>query len=673
MRWSHLAGRLLCLALSTSGAALAQQATEPSQESPASDAPVGEPLRVPTVEVEEARVAPEPPDSAERRDPSGALTVIRVDEFGGAARDTAAMLSTAPGVTVQDSGGYGQSKSLVVRGASSNGTLVLLDGIPLNGAGGIADLSRVPAALAERFEVLRGGAGARYGSGGLGGAINIITRRPGASPRVAGELSYGSWDTALGWLSASGPLAGGEALLLVHGGTSSGRFPYSFDPSPTLPGDALLERRRTNNDARGAGGLLRLRRELGGGFSADLLGELSFDERGLAGTAQNPSEDVRQSGGRGSASLRLAGTLPGGVRTNARAWFRRDRVALSGGPLGQLGAQVQRVGGVEVEGQVLLGDWHSLSALVGLGGESVSAAETNEASGGEPTWLRASVMAMDELLLWDGQLVVAPSLRVERAGPYTLLSPKVGTTVSLPVGFELRANAGRSHRAPSFLELYVRQGTLLPNPDLRPESALYADAAVVHRSEESFASVGGFVSLYQDLISYEAYPPGAAKPYNFTSARVMGLETEGEWRPHPLLSGAFSYTLTMSSDLQRDGRFYLRELPYRPRHKLSARVMGGPRWLTGRVEVAAQSAHFLTRDGAMSLPGRTFVHAGLSSTWGSRTEFTVTCEVKNLFDARAEDFVGYPLPGRGVYLSVTGAFGPGAPAPASAASGMDAP
>ena len=658
MRSSFLA-RWLCLALSTSGSALAQRAESPPQDLPASDAPGDEPLLVPTVEVEAVSAAPEPPDAASRRDPSGALTVIPVDEFGGAARDTAAMLASAPGVTLQDLGGYGQSKSVVVRGASSNGTLVLLDGIPLNGTGGIADLSRVPVALAERFEVLRGGAGARYGSGGLGGAINIITRRPGASPRVAGEFSYGSWDTALGWLSASGPLLGNEALLLVHGGTSSGRFPYFFDPSPTLPGDALLERERTNNDARGAGGLLRLRRDLGGGFSADVLGELSFDERGLAGTAQNPSEDARQAGGRGSASVRLTGTLPGGVRADARAYFRRDRVALSGGALGMKGAQVQRLGGVELEGQVLLGDWHSVSALVSVGGESVSAAETNAASGGEPTWLRASVMAMDELLLWDGQLIVAPSLRVEQAGPYTLLSPKVGATVTLPAGFELRANAGRSHRAPSFLELYVRQGTLLPNPELRPESALYADAAVAHRSDVSLASVGGFVSLYQDLISYEAYPPGAARPYNFTNARVMGLEAEGEWRPHPLVSGAFSYTLTVSSDLQPDGRFYLRELPYRPRHKLAARVLGGPRWLTGRVELVGQSAHFLTRDGAMSLPGRAFVHAGLSSTFGSRTELTVSCEVKNLLDTHAEDFVGYPLPGRAVYLSVAGAFGQG--------------
>ena len=649
MRWSYLARPLLGVALGTSGVALAQT-------------PDGEPFRVPTVEVEEARAAPEPADSASRRDPSGALTVIPVEGVGSAARDTAALLSTAPGVTLQDSGGYGQSKSLMVRGAASNGTLVLLDGIPLNGAGGIADVSRVPVALAERFEVLRGGAGARYGSGGLGGVVNIITRRPGPDARFAGELSYGSWDTAVGWLSATGPLAGNEALVLVHGGTSNGRFPYPFNPNPTLPGGPLEERRRVNNDAHAAGGLVRLRRELSARLSLDVMGELSVDERGLAGTAQNPSEDARQGAGRGAVNLRLAGAWDGGTRLDARVYARRDRLVLSGGAWSSP-AQVQRVGGVEVEGRMRVGTRQTVSALVGLGGESVNAVETNAASGGEPTWLRASVMAMDEVWLWDERLLLAPSVRLERAGPYTLWSPKLGATVALPEGLELRANAGRAHRAPSFLELYVRQGTLLPNANLRPERALYADAALVHRSDVSFVSVGGYASLYEDLISYEAYPPGAARPYNFAKARVVGVEAEGEWRPHPFVSGAFSYTLTVSDDLQRDGRFYLRELPYRPRHKVSARVLGGPRWLTGRVELAAQSAHALTRDGALVLPGRAFVHTGLSSTFGTRPELTVAAEVRNLLDARAEDFVGYPLPGRAVYLSVGGTFEPGRKTP----------
>ena len=362
-------------------------------------------------------------------------------------------------------------------------------------------------------------------------------------------------------------------------------------------------------------------------------------------------------------TVRLSGEGPGGVALDARAYGRRDGLALSGGGWSTSAPQVQWVGGVEVEGRRRLGAVQTLSALVSVEGERVTAVETNAAGEGAPTWLRASVMLQDALWLWAERLLLAPSVRLERAGPYTLGSPKLGATLELPAGLELRANAGRAHRAPSFLELYVRQGTLLPNAGLRPERALYADAALVHRSAVSFASVGGYASRYEDLISYEAYPPGAARPYNFADARVLGLEAEGEWRPHPLVSGALSYTWMVSADLQRDGRFYLRELPYRPRHKLFARVLAGPRWLTGRVELAAQSAHALTRDGVLVLPGRAFVHAGLSTTWGSRPELTVTAEARNLLDARAEDFVGYPLPGRAFFLSVAGSFEPGGTSP----------
>jgi vitamin B12 transporter len=641
------------LVISLSGAAGAQDV--PAADAPVTVEPEPDAISAPSVEVH-APPAAEPMDSASQRDPSGALTVIDTARFGGAAKDAAEVLSTATGVQVQDSGGYGQSKNLVIRGASPNGVLLLLDGIPLNGAGGIADLSRVPLALVERFEVLRGGAGARYGSGGLGGVVNVITPRPGAEPRVAGELSYGSWDTKRGWLSATGPVAGVEALLLLHGGQSDGDFPFLFDASPAFPGDELTERRRTNNDAREAGGLLRLRRAWEGGLELDALGELSFDDRGLAGTATNPLPDARQSTGRTAASLRLSGEL-GGARGSARTWFRRDRTGLSGGPQAEQGAQAQRAGGVELEARKLLGSRHGVSATLTVSAEDVTGAEGSTAEDSRPSWLHTSVMVMDEVVLAGGRLLVAPSLRVERSGPYTLLSPKVGATLELPADLELRANAGQAHRAPSFQELYVRQGLLLPNPALRPERALYADAAVVHRTEHSLASVGGFYSLYENLIAYELYPPFAAKPYNFSAASVAGLEAEGEWRPSEWVAGTLGYTLLVSRNLRDDPRYYLKELPYRPRHKLSARVSGGPRWLTGRVEVAAQSSQFTNRTEEAVLPGRTFVHAGLSSTLGHSPELTFSLELKNVFDARAEDLDGYPLPGRSAYLTLTAVFG----------------
>jgi iron complex outermembrane receptor protein len=155
---------------------------------------------------------------------------------GGVARDSAELLTTAPGVTLQDSGGWGQSKSLVVRGASSTGTLVLLDGIPLNGAGGIADVSRVPLAIAERFEVLRGGAGARYGSGGLGGVVNVVTRSPGRHLRVAGEATYGSWGHGAGLAVRLGPARGRRGpAARAWGAPPAGASPSFLIQAPRCP------------------------------------------------------------------------------------------------------------------------------------------------------------------------------------------------------------------------------------------------------------------------------------------------------------------------------------------------------------------------------------------------------------------------------------------------------
>jgi len=65
----------------------------------------------------------------------------------------------------------------------------------------------------------------------------------------------------------------------------------------------------------------------------------------------------------------------------------------------------------------------------------------------------------------------------------------------------VRANAGQAARAPSFAELYLVQGTLLPNPELRPERALSADAGVGQQLGRGRWGVAGFYSLYEDLIS----------------------------------------------------------------------------------------------------------------------------------------------------------------------------
>ncbi|WP_371366912.1 Vitamin B12 transporter BtuB [Sporomusa rhizae] len=84
------------------------------------------------------------------------------------------------GIEVQGYGSAGGSmgnmtSKLVIRGVG-NGTLVLVNGMPIN-IRGTYDLSDIPVESVEKVEVIRGGGSVLYGSEATGGVINIITKK----------------------------------------------------------------------------------------------------------------------------------------------------------------------------------------------------------------------------------------------------------------------------------------------------------------------------------------------------------------------------------------------------------------------------------------------------------------------------------------------------------------
>ena len=117
-------------------------------------------------------------------------------------------LGDVPGVHVSPSGGQGGVASVFIRGSNSNHVLVLRDGMPISDASdptaafnfGIDTLSDV-----ERIEVIRGPMAALYGSGAIGGVINLISRR-GSDPGIhwLGDLSGGYPALIRGSVTASG-------------------------------------------------------------------------------------------------------------------------------------------------------------------------------------------------------------------------------------------------------------------------------------------------------------------------------------------------------------------------------------------------------------------------------------------------------------------------------------
>ena len=77
----------------------------------------------------------------------------------------------------------------VIRGVEK-GTLVLIDGVPIN-QGGRYNLEDIPVESIDRVEVVRGGGAVLYGSEANGGVINIITKDKRANMVKAGFGNYG--------------------------------------------------------------------------------------------------------------------------------------------------------------------------------------------------------------------------------------------------------------------------------------------------------------------------------------------------------------------------------------------------------------------------------------------------------------------------------------------------
>ncbi|MEW5901476.1 MAG: TonB-dependent receptor [Acidobacteriota bacterium] len=116
-------------------------------------------------------------------------------------------LKEALGVSLIQNGGPGEAASAFLRGANSEHTLILLDGVELNDSinpSRSADLAHLFLGNLERLEILRGPQSPLYGSDAIGGVINIISKRGRGKPRWTLTSSGGSYGTFSGQAGLSG-------------------------------------------------------------------------------------------------------------------------------------------------------------------------------------------------------------------------------------------------------------------------------------------------------------------------------------------------------------------------------------------------------------------------------------------------------------------------------------
>lgn len=118
------------------------------------------------------------------------------------ANDISELLRTMPGVNLTGNtatGQRGNKRQIDIRGMGPENTLILIDGKPVTSRNAErismrgerntrGDANWVPPEAIESITVLRGPAAARYGSGAMGGVVNIVTKR--ITNELEGSVNY---------------------------------------------------------------------------------------------------------------------------------------------------------------------------------------------------------------------------------------------------------------------------------------------------------------------------------------------------------------------------------------------------------------------------------------------------------------------------------------------------
>jgi vitamin B12 transporter len=130
---------------------------------------------------------------------ASSVTVISSKEIERKQKTTVLeVLKGLPGLDVVQNGGVGGATSIFLRGANSEHTLVMIDGVEVNdpiSPGRSYDFAHLTVDNIERIEVIRGPQSTLYGSDAIGGVVNIITKKGEGKPKFFLSTEGGSFTT----------------------------------------------------------------------------------------------------------------------------------------------------------------------------------------------------------------------------------------------------------------------------------------------------------------------------------------------------------------------------------------------------------------------------------------------------------------------------------------------
>ncbi|MES3010457.1 MAG: TonB-dependent receptor [Pseudomonadota bacterium] len=249
---------------------------------------------------------------------SDVVVVDRAAIEASTARTLSELLARNAGLQTTANGGLGKNSTLFIRGTESRHTILLIDGVRFGSAtAGQPNYDNIPVDMIERVEVLKGPASALYGSEGVGGVVQVFTRRGAAGFAPYASATVGSNNHVTLATGASG----GEGGLRYSFGVQKLREKGFSSTNSHLPGTSFNPD-RDGFDQESLSGSISYQLTPDWSVSGNLLyadGEVQLDD--------GPNRDARTAIKTQVASLGLKGKITSDWQTELRASTSADKSA----------------------------------------------------------------------------------------------------------------------------------------------------------------------------------------------------------------------------------------------------------------------------------------------------------------------------------------------------------
>lgn len=533
------------------------------------------------------------------------------------ADDLGQLLRFVAGVDIGRNGGPGQTTSTFIRGAESNHTLVLVDGVRINpGTLGLPAIQNLRPELIERIEVVKGNRSSLYGADAIGGVINVITRTDDAAIREVGIGGgrYGARDLtarATGGASAT-TWQLGAALTDVDGFPA--RRGAAFDSGhDNLNVNAALTHRAGDTTFNA-----RLVHASGNTEYLDFLGEPKDQDFANA-----------------VAALAMENVISERWTSRVDVSLARDEIEQNQSPDV---ADTRRLA-MDWQNTLSLVDHHTLIAGVYAFSENTESLVFGTGFD-EDTNVVAAYL---------GDNYARGAHRASLAARFTdhdafgsNATWHADYTYLVSDRWSLHAASGRAFRAPDATDRFGFGG----NPDLEAETSRTLEAAVSFRPDaRQSLRLGVFDLAIDDLILFDFDPVTfAGLNRNIAEARIQGIEARYAWQ-------SSTWGLQASAVVQDPNNEESDSvLPRRARRSLTLNA-----WRTfGTTEVALDvllSGERKDSDFSDTVNAG-YVLTNLSARAPLPGGFEIRAKIENVLDADYETAAGFATPGRGLFVDL---------------------